>query len=195
MKSDSLLWIALKNGNKSAYEKIYRANFQYLLNYGFKMGAGQDLVEDCIQELFVEIWNRKSNLSNTDHIRKYLTVSFRRKLIRELEKSMRLKSWQDEDIKMMPQESSVEQEIFKRELLFEKSSLLKTAIDELSARQKEIIYLKFYAKMDNKEIAETMNISYQSVRNLLVKALKRLQKQFHFFLLIIGYNCFIQCLL
>jgi RNA polymerase sigma-70 factor (ECF subfamily) len=50
------------------------------------------------------------------------------------------------------------------------------AIEELSSRQKEIIYLKFHQNLGYEEVSEIMNINYQAARNLVYQAIKVLKK-------------------
>src|SRR6185503_17562270 len=50
------------------------------------------------------------------------------------------------------------------------------AINQLPARQKEIIYLKIYQQLSYDEISEVMNINYQVARNLMTQALRSLKK-------------------
>ena len=53
---------------------------------------------------------------------------------------------------------------------------LKSAFDELSDRQKEILYLKYYSEMDYEEITQIMDMNYQSARNLVSRAIQKLAK-------------------
>ncbi len=50
------------------------------------------------------------------------------------------------------------------------------ALAQLSARQKEIIYLKFYQNLSYEEVSDIMNINYQVARNLLSQAIKTMKK-------------------
>ncbi|HEY1199844.1 MAG TPA: sigma-70 family RNA polymerase sigma factor, partial [Niastella sp.] len=50
------------------------------------------------------------------------------------------------------------------------------ALGQLSNRQKEIIYLKFYQELNYDEVSEIMNINYQAARNLLYQSIKSLKK-------------------
>lgn len=50
------------------------------------------------------------------------------------------------------------------------------ALAQLSNRQKEIIYLKFYQELNYDEVSEIMNINYQAARNLLYQSIKSLKK-------------------
>jgi RNA polymerase sigma factor (sigma-70 family) len=48
----------------------------------------------------------------------------------------------------------------------------------LSKREQEILYLKYFAGSSNEEIAKLLNIKYQSVKNVAVSAIKKLKEQF-----------------
>jgi len=50
-------------------------------------------------------------------------------------------------------------------------------LNKLPKRQKEAIYLKYYSGLKATEISEVMNINYQSVVNILHKALKNLKEE------------------
>jgi len=50
------------------------------------------------------------------------------------------------------------------------------AMKELSARQKEIIYLKLHQNLSYEEVSEIMNINYQAARNLVYQSIKVLKK-------------------
>ena len=63
----------------------------------------------------------------------------------------------------------------------EKSDKLLTALQQIPARQKEIIYLRYYLNMGYKEICEIMNIEYQVARNQMANAIKNLKRVILFF--------------
>ncbi|CAN5340240.1 hypothetical protein BH23BAC1_BH23BAC1_07280 [soil metagenome] len=50
---ESDIWKAFRNGNKQALETIYRNNINELFIYGMKIKCHENLVKDCIQELFM----------------------------------------------------------------------------------------------------------------------------------------------
>jgi RNA polymerase sigma factor (sigma-70 family) len=53
---------------------------------------------------------------------------------------------------------------------------MRKVLANLSRRQQEVIYLRFYMDADTDEIAEIMSLNRQSVYNLLHDALRRLRK-------------------
>ena len=72
-----------------------------------------------------------------------------------------------------------------RQLTEEKRTRLEEALQKLSPRQKEIIFLKFYNKLSYDEICELMSISTNSAYKLLNKAIVKLRKILGFFLFLL----------
>jgi DNA-directed RNA polymerase specialized sigma24 family protein len=62
---DSQLWQQLKNGSELALGKLLAKYFNPLQNYGYKFVRNEDFVKDCVQEVFIEIWNRRDRISTT----------------------------------------------------------------------------------------------------------------------------------
>ena len=181
--NDIALWEALKQGEKQALEKIYREHVKALLLYGKKFSADEQLIEDNIQDLFIELWKNKANLGNTDSIRRYLLVSLRRKIIRNISRTKKYISNNEPEEYQFQADFAIEDQIIQGELSSEQSTKLKASISKLSQRQQEALYLKYYSEMDYKDIAEIMDINYQSVRNLVFNALKSLRDQMLFWLM------------
>jgi RNA polymerase sigma factor (sigma-70 family) len=72
-------------------------------------------------------------------------------------------------------EFSLEQVIIEKQISEERAQKLKKILPELSRKQNEIVYLKYYQHLDHAQIAELMNLSRQSVYNLLHETLQRLR--------------------
>src|SRR5579859_6471527 len=75
-------WRRFKNGDPRALEAIYRANIQSLINYGEKVNPDPDLVKDTIQDLFIELWRNRQQLSDIVLVKFYLFRALRNKLYR-----------------------------------------------------------------------------------------------------------------
>lgn len=173
---DAQLWQQLKSGDKNALEEIFRKESDALCKYGKKFTHDKDLIADCLQDLFVELWRTKETIGLTDNIRKYLFVSFRRKLIKDLNKWNKTQTLDPETDLKNEVTFSVENTWIEKEEMTLKSESLTTAIGKLSSRQQEILYLKFYSEMDYDQIIEIMDLNYQSARNLVTRALDALRK-------------------
>jgi RNA polymerase sigma factor (sigma-70 family) len=173
--NDSLLWNSFKLGNHASFEMIYRTQFDFLAQYGKSLSKDDDTIADCIQELFIELWNRRETIGETDNIRSYLLVAFKRKLIKKLNN-------QDVEISekhIINNTESFEINIIEEETISEQKELLQKGLQELTNKQKEIIHLKFFQELEYEEISKVMDISYQSCRNLLSGAIKKLENIFN----------------
>lgn len=171
---DNILWKKLKSGEKSALAQIYAEHAAVMLKYGRRFSPDGQLVEDCVQDLFIELWNNREGLGMTDSIRKYLLLSLRRKIIRRVSTSRYSAN--------EPEEGSfeavfdIEQEIIGGEIDAERQKRLKGALEGLTKRQQEILYLKYYTDLDYHDIGEIMDLNYQSARNLAFRALEALRE-------------------
>lgn len=172
---DEELWDELRNGHKAALQQIYNQEFEYLFNYGRKVFKRTAIVEDCLHDLFVEIWQRHQSLGPTNSIRRYLSASLRRKIISVLKKES--KAQPTESFEQIPfdVELSIDEIIIAQEMNEEQTLKLKRAFDKLTDKQKEILYLRFYQGMDYDQIAEVLDIRYQSLRNAVSRAIKHLR--------------------
>lgn len=54
--------------------------------------------------------------------------------------------------------------------------MLQRAINHLSPRQREVVYLRFFNDLDYAEVAAVMGLSYQATRNQMYLALKALRE-------------------
>lgn len=174
--SEALLWSQLREGRKAALEALYRAHASVLLQYGGKFSADRQLVEDCVQDLFVDLWQRRAQLSEVSSVQSYLLVAMRRRVVRQLGRRQKRESAEEPEEQQFDCEIAIDEQIAARELSKEQHLKLKEALQQLSPRQKEAIYLKYQLGMDYEDIGQAMDISYQSVRNLAHSALSRLRE-------------------
>jgi RNA polymerase sigma factor (sigma-70 family) len=182
MKSENQLetnlWLQFKNGNRNAFAEIYKIHINSLLAYGAKLCNDEGILKDNIQDLFIELWNGRENLANVECAKFYLIKSLRYKLIRA-EKKRQLQistdSISDENIYKRV-EVSVDSEIIEKETRNSQINTVRKAINILSKRQQEVIQLRFYQGFSNEQIAELMQMNYQSVSNLIYSSLCRIKK-------------------
>ncbi|HKK80092.1 MAG TPA: sigma-70 family RNA polymerase sigma factor, partial [Phaeodactylibacter sp.] len=177
-RSDLELWNLFRSGSEPAFEYIYQAYFDKLYNYGCQFTQDHALVEDVLQELFIELKRRCKHLSATDNIQPYLYRAFRRKLIRYRDKQSRFKAIdQQQSFSIV---SNIEERIIDKEAEAEKQLKLKEGIESLSERHREIIFLFYYENLSYEEIQQIQGFdNIKSARNLLYKALQSLRKKVH----------------
>jgi RNA polymerase sigma factor (sigma-70 family) len=170
---ENLQWKQFVTGDEAAFTEIFKHYSKPLFNYGYKIVQDEELVKECLQELFLYLWKSKSSLSvNVVSVQSYLFLSFKRMLLRKNKQQAKVINLNRKLYESFTVEYSIEQVIAERELVSEQEKLLASALQKLSSRQKEAIYLRFYYNMSYEEIGEIMSINYQSLRNLVYKAIK-----------------------
>ncbi len=172
--NDVQLWLQLKDGDELAFGKLLTAYFNPLQNYGYKFVQNEDFVKDCVQEVFIEIWNRRDRISTPDSVRAYLLSCVRKRVIREGYRQQILK---DDTVTDLENEASFvefspEWSMIEQESIAETTHRIADALNKLPKRQREVIYLRFYQNLERDEIAAIMDVNPQSVSNLLQVAFK-----------------------
>ncbi|HXB08382.1 MAG TPA: sigma-70 family RNA polymerase sigma factor [Puia sp.] len=167
-----MLWESFRKGDREAFATLFRRHYAVLYRYGGKFTADHHQLEDCIQELFIELWKATSRTAVVS-VRSYLLKSLKYKLLRTLRKKREILLPADDDLAF---EWSYETFLIAEQEQAEKKQKLLKALEQLSPRQKEIIYLKYYQNLSYEEVGDVMNINYQVARNLLYQAMKTLKK-------------------
>ncbi|MDO6802958.1 RNA polymerase sigma factor [Wenyingzhuangia sp. 1_MG-2023] len=181
--SDLVLWQEFQLGSETAFAKIYEDHVGRLYSYGLKIVYDKSIVKDAVQDLFIELWDTKEKLSEVKSIKSYLFTSLRRKLIKQQVKYHKIFN-KNENVETINYESeSVEFSLIEKQRLdFEKQSL-KIGLEKLEPKQREIVFLKYYARLSYEEIMEIMDIDKKQAYNLLSRTLKTL-KEFLIFLIL-----------
>jgi RNA polymerase sigma factor (sigma-70 family) len=177
--TDFEIWSRFKMGDDQALAIIYTKNSKKLFQYGLKFTPNDLLIADSIQDLFAELIKNRRNLGNTDNILFYLLKSFKRKLLRKLQKENRSDAIESYEDYIFDVTYSIEHDIILEEVSKQKKVMLMQALKELTPRQKEAIYLKFTKELDYKGISEIMDISVEACRNLISNSIKSLKDSIH----------------
>jgi RNA polymerase sigma factor (sigma-70 family) len=185
MKENQLLWKSFMEGNKEAIATIFLLFHDDLYRYGLRLAGNTDLVEDSIQDLFLQLWKNRQNLRPVDNLKPYLFKSFRNHMIDNLE--LRNPVMQIEidfehpfEVTYSPEDFIIQQQVSEENQL-----KIVEALNKLSSRQREAIYLRFFEELDFDTIAIIMDMNVQSVRNTLHRGLQAMRNLMlmHFFLL------------
>lgn len=185
--TETQLWQQFRQGSRTAFEQLTHYFYRDLHFYGSRFTRDTDLLKDCLQDLFVDLWVYRHKVVETDYVRPYLYKSLRRKIHRE---SSRQANQVSED--MLPfdevdsSDLTAENTLIQTELSEYQSARLNKLLERLSARQREAIHLKFYTELSNEEIADILHVNKQSVANLLHRGLSRLREDWPSLLSTVG---------
>ncbi len=172
--AERLLLLRLQGSDEQALATLMRGHYSSLYNYASRFIKRDEIIKDAIQEVFISLWQRRDTAASILSLRYYLLGAVKIKALKALQKNgPHLSVDEHYDFEV---EFPIEKNIIEKQLAEEKALKLKSIIAGLSARQKEMIYLKFYQQLDHGQIAGLMGISQQSVYNLLHESIQKLKK-------------------
>lgn len=192
--NDQQLWRGLRDGNELAFTAIFDRYHRTLYNYGSKLSTDSALIEDAVQEVFIDVWRMRASLSEEIiAIKFYLYRSLRRRIQR-----MQGKYQSSENIDEIADDDSTPTARAEETIQIEQESseLLTRRMQELLAhlpkRQVEALTLYYYDDFGISEIAQIMDVNEKSVRNFIHRALTSLRQNRNWLigsLLIFGLLC------
>ena len=138
-------------------DSIYRVALNGCRNYAD--------AEDVVQNTFLKLWNRKEDFESDEHARKWLI----RVAINDCNSLWR-SSWKRrttylDELSQEPVFSTPEK------------SCLYSAIMELPAKYRQIIYLYYFEDYSVKEVAQIMGISESAVQTRLLRARQKIKER------------------
>ena len=173
---DANTWENFLQGSEKAFKDLHRNSYNDLYAYALKMTTDPYIAKNAIQELFVYLWKNKANLGKVQHVKYYLLFSLRRHVIRLLKKEQKHTHLSIKNEEAFPLAFSPEDILITKETGLINEKYVIEALNKLPARQKEVVYLRYFQDLAIEEIAQVLSINYQSVLNILGRAVKNLKK-------------------
>jgi len=173
---DKALWRNIKAGDKHCFNHLFRSYYSELYYYGFKIFPDPDFVKECIQEVFIRIWETRQSLADVENVKAYLIVCLRRMILVQKKKNKHNQAVEVRQLENSTFFFDVNEFEKHEEIPDEIRRVLLTAINSLTVKQRELIMLFFYHELPYSEIAQITGISIQAVRNLMYRTLIHLRE-------------------
>ncbi|TDE09570.1 sigma-70 family RNA polymerase sigma factor [Dyadobacter psychrotolerans] len=183
VKSDADLWEEFKNGEWQAFEQLLESYYRPLYQYGRKFTT-DDQVKDLIHDLFLHLWDYRSNLPEVNNLKAYLFTSLRNRIFKNQKVEFLVFPGDHFEQSDPSDQQNIERNIIATETSSESQQRVNRIIGSLTRRQQEIIHLKFFQNLSNNEIASVMEISPPAVSNLLYHTLRLFKEKWALILLI-----------
>ncbi len=179
-------WEEFKRGSKSAFEGLYKTYAPMLMDYGYKISKDRALVEDSIQDLFIELWKSRKVISSTSSVKFYLFKAIRFKISRNLEKNRLYLAESLESQLFRSTDATEEEKVIAGEVHDEQLIRLRDALETLPGRQLEAINLRYFHHFSNEEIANLMGVNYLSACKLIYAGIKTLKENLKMSVMSVG---------
>jgi len=173
------IWKSFLSGDKKAFSALYYMYADVLFSYGYKIVNDREVVKDAIQELFIKLYNNRENLNDTEHVKFYLFKALRNRLISKLESRTIISlDAHNDDLLFEIEIASTEEDDDPEDIFSEdQKKELSRAMKTLTSRQREAIYLRYIREIPIEDIADMLNMNYQSARNLIHRSILKLRKE------------------
>lgn len=176
LNKDFYLWKSFKEGKDDAFYRLYDQYADALYNFGMHFSKDKGFIQDCIHDLFLDLYKYRDRLSDADNIRFYLLRSLRRIIHKEQVKVIPTVYDEASSSPIDNQILAFEDLLIAEETQIENLQMLKDAMKTLTDRQREGLSLKFEQNLSYPEIAKILGMSVESARTSIYRALKLLRK-------------------
>jgi RNA polymerase sigma factor (sigma-70 family) len=167
-------WLHIEQGDKEAYSQAYIFYHKKLYNYGRKFTENEALLEDAVQEVLMDLWKNKERLSSISFPHTYLFSSFRFILFKKIKQESGIKAYTG--ISGTEPEFGADHLMIRNETDAALKQQLQQALNTLTPRQREAIFLRFYEELSYEEIAGVLDISTKATYKIVARALLQLKR-------------------
>ncbi len=173
---DKNVWANIEIGNKEAYSEAYIFYYKKLYNYGKKITDDIAMIEDSINEVFIMIWKNRETFRKISSPQAYIFSTFRNNIFKKI-KSGKLINYYEADDQTEVQ-FAIDSIIIQKETDIVLKAKIEKALQQLTDRQREAIFLRFYEGLSYAEIAGVMNISVKATYKIMARGLTELKEIF-----------------
>ena len=166
---------ALKEGSREAFTMLYNLYADRLYSFALVQTKSKQMAEDVVQDTFLKLWNNRTNLNCYGNVpalvftmaRNLIIDAFRRQVANiDIEAYFKLHE-------ALPSTASPEESLYFNET----KEHLEQAKAKLSNKECKIYEMSREQDMPIKKIAQTLNLSPQTVKNYLTSTLKVFRSQ------------------
>lgn len=171
------LFEKVKNDDVKAFEALFHHYYGFLCAYAFKYTNNHHAAEEIVQDLFVEIWEKRAQLTIRTSLKSYLFQSVRNRCLNLFQHQKTRTTFAE---KFRSEFNPVSDEEFVEINLADK---IEKAIDSLPEKRREVFRLSREEGLKYREIAQKLNLSIKTVEThmaLAIAALRDKLKKYRF---------------
>lgn len=164
----------LKQGSRDAFNTIYKMYSKRLYAYCLQLTKSKEESEEIVQDVFVRLWTNREKIRKEETVRSLLYIMAKHYFVDAYRAKVNSPVYEAyvnhcESLSVEDGGDRFEFEEFKK--------LLNTCLDRLPATQRKIIKLSRFQQLSNREVAEKMSLSEQTIKNQLSLGLRTLRAE------------------
>jgi len=170
---DETIRKGLIDDSSKIFEELFHSLYNPLCKYAARFIQNGDDAEEVVQQCFVKLWEKRAEASNIQSFSSYLYRSVYNSCMNIFEHEKVKKSYADNsEQKLREYYAEQVEDSFTEEL----TEQIKSAIELLPEKNKEVFLLRFYEGYNIKEVSEKLNITIRTVETHVSKSLKILRQ-------------------
>lgn len=170
---DNNLIAQFTRGDTEAFTAIYNAYYPTLYSFVKKFIPEREDAEDITADIFVKLWRMHANFDNIKNIEAFLYITARNACLDFLRQLKRRNEKQKELLYVLLQEPA--EGILPEDIKAEVLAAILQEIEKLPRSCRNVFKMAYLEGLSNSEIAESLRINNQSVRNHKQRAVKLLR--------------------
>lgn len=161
-------------GDAHQFEAVYRLYYAALCFFAAKYVSREE-AQDIVENVFLRFWKQKKSFADTAHLQSSLYQSIKNACLDLLKIKARTARRYET---LLQEQHFIEQDYSLHLIRTEVIAEIYRAIHKLPSQCSKIVYMGLIDGLNNQEIAKTLHLSVQTVKNQKSKALKILKQQF-----------------
>lgn len=163
---DAETFIRFTQGEESAFEVLFKKYSAYMLVFARRF-VPEEYVSDIVQDIFLQVWNRRSEFADAGSVKSYLFISVKNQCLNVL---------RQEDVKSRYLQSLTDEDFEDHILDVEVYTLLYKAISELPVNYRTVIEMSLNGE-HLEEIARSMETTVDAVKAYKKRGKEMLRKK------------------
>lgn len=184
---DTLLLNALRQDDEAALNHLFSTYYNRLYRTGLTYGATNEVVEEAIQAVFIDVWQYRKTLGEIQSFEAYLKGALRKRISKMAASGVKIptsdisnplsfsRNTEGVENDLLLSVEAYENILILQETNDQKRTALKTALEQLTPRQKELIVMRYFEEMSYADITEKTQLQTDSIYKTIHEALKRLR--------------------
>jgi RNA polymerase sigma-70 factor, ECF subfamily len=174
-----IYWNKIKSGDELALEKLYKASFRSLVSYAKDITGQTHLAEEAVQDVFLRIWQTRSELYIKGSFKAYLFKSVHNhalNIVRQYKTSKESvnlltpeKTWQ-----FISDNYTIDDNLIDRIFADETEAIIEKIIKELPDQCCRVFRMSRFEYLKNEEIAIKLGLSENTVKTHIYRALQKI---------------------
>ena len=170
-ESDSILLAALSQGNKAAFDVVFRKYYPKIKFFAARLCGDKAEAENIAQDIFMQLWIRRNQLIEIQNLENYIYVMTKNASFEIIRRSLQRQRIVQETASEEPDDNIIDNELHYKELM----AIIKEEIERIPAQRRRIFLMSRREGLSNEQIAQELGLSKRTVETHISLALQQLR--------------------